>query len=287
VELSTHVRPRQELLVDALHEPAGATGLWTLSGGSRKSVPELVEERVLELVRSGELNRGDRLPNEPELARLFGVARSSVRTGLQRLQGIGVVEVNRGRGWFVSGEPGQQATERMRERIDEHEFDLLDVLETRIALEAEAAALAAARATDGQLDQIVKLSRGHRDVALDDREALLETDEAFHAAIIEASGNRHLQAMYGTIPSLIADFRRNLYASPELHDRSAIDHNQVVVQIRRRDEVGARLTMTSHLMCTYTAALRERGQADGSGRRPAEVSSFVDVRDSPLWSDQV
>jgi GntR family transcriptional repressor for pyruvate dehydrogenase complex len=283
--------------VDDLHEPPGSAPepvrpdpgaeLWTLSGGSRKSVPELVEERVLELVRSGELGRGDRLPNEPELARLFGVARSSVRTGLQRLQGIGVVEVNRGRGWFVSGEPGQQATERMRERIVEHEFALLDVLETRIALEAEAAALAAARATTGQLDQIAKLARSHQDVAGHDREALLETDEAFHAAIVEASGNRHLQAMYGTIPSLIADFRRDLYASPELHDRSGIDHNQIAVQLRRRDEVGARLTMTSHLMCTYKAAVRERGRVDGVGRQAAEVSTFVDVRDQPLWSDQV
>jgi GntR family transcriptional repressor for pyruvate dehydrogenase complex len=276
--------------VDALHEPAGtgrepgASGLWTLSGGSRRSVPELVEERVLELVRSGELHRGDRLPNEPELARLFGVARSSVRTGLQRLQGIGVVEVNRGRGWFVSGEPGQQAAERMRDRIDEHEFDLLDVLETRMALEGEAAALAATRATPGQLDGIAKLSRGHQDVAPGDREALLETDEAFHAAIVEASGNRHLQTLYSTIPPLIADFRRGLYDSPDLQDRSGIDHNQVVVQIRRHDEVGARLTMTSHLMCTYKAAVRERGQGAGD-RSPAEVSTLVDVRDTPLWSD--
>jgi GntR family transcriptional repressor for pyruvate dehydrogenase complex len=272
--------------VDAPHE-SGSSGLWTLSGGSRRSVPELVEERVLELVRSGELTRGDRLPNEPELARLFGVARSSVRTGLQRLQGLGVVEVNRGRGWFVSGEPGQQATERMRDRMVDHGFDLLDVLETRIALEGEAAALAACRATPGQLDQIAKLSRGHQDVDPDDQDALLETDEAFHAAIVEASGNRHLQAMYGTIPPLIADFRRDLYGSPDLMDRSGIDHNQVVVQIRRQDEVGARLTMTSHLMCTYKAALRGRGQSDGAGRPAAEVSTFVDVRDIPLWSDQV
>lgn len=277
--------------MDALHESARAgpeplaAGPWTLNGASRKSVPELVEERVLELVRSGELNRGDRLPNEPELARLFGVARSSVRTGLQRLQGIGVVEVNRGRGWFVSGEPRQDAGERRLDRILELEFDLLDVLETRIALEAEAAALAAARATPGDLDRIAKLARGHQDVAADDREALLETDEAFHAAIVEASGNRHLQAMYATLPPRFADFRRGLYGSPELHDRSGIDHNQIVVQIRRRDEVGARLVMTSHLMCVYKAALREHGPGEGTRRPAAEVSTYVDVRDTPLWSD--
>src|SRR5689334_581144 len=76
-----------------------ATQLWSLPN-ARRPVPELVEERVLELLRSGELSVGDRLPNEPELARLLGVGRSSVRTGLQKLQNLGVVEVNRGRGWF-------------------------------------------------------------------------------------------------------------------------------------------------------------------------------------------
>jgi GntR family transcriptional repressor for pyruvate dehydrogenase complex len=269
----------------AENEPDGdevdGARLWSLPA-SRKPVPELVEERVLELLRSGELRLGDRLPNEPELARLLGVGRSSVRTALQKLQGLGVVEVNRGRGWFVSGEPRQQAADLMLHRMAGRGFDIVDVMEVRVALEGSAAALAAVRASPGQLDEIAKLSRTHQDVPYDDREQLLRTDEAFHSAIVDASGNAYLRALYGMVIPLIADWRRDSYATPEIHDRSGLDHNQIVVQLRRRDEVGARLAMTSHLMGLYKAARRESGGADEHSE--ADVSAYVDVRDTPLWS---
>lgn len=258
---------------------ADSARLWSLPT-ARRPVPELVEERVLELLRSGDLRLGDRLPNEPELARLLGVGRSSVRTALQKLQNLGVVEVNRGRGWFISGEPRQQAADLMLHRVAERGFGVLSVMEVRIMLEGSAAALAAVRASPGQLDTIGKLCRTHQDTRFDDRDQLLETDEAFHAAIVDASANPFLQAIYEMVVPLIADWRRDSYATPEVHERSGIDHNQIVVQLRRRDEVGARLAMTAHLMGLYKAARRESGGTDPE----AELSAFVDVRDNPLWS---
>lgn len=276
--------------MDAPREPdrhvadAERDRLWALDGAARKPVPELVGDKVVELVRTGELRPGHRLPSEPELARLFGVARSSVRTALQRLQARGLVEVNRGQGWFVADEPRPAAAGGVLEPVTAGDFAVLDVLETRISLEGQAAALAATRASPGQLDRIAKLSRAHQETPFEDRDALLEADEAFHAAIVDASGNAHLQAVLATIAPMVAEWRRDSYGSPELHDRAGIDHNQIVVQIRRRDEVGARLTMTSHLMALYKRVQREQGAIARS--QPAEVSSFVDVRDRPLWSEE-
>src|SRR5215831_597286 len=71
----------------------------------RRSLPDVIEEKLRELIENGELPPGERLPNEPELARRMGVARSSIRTALQRLEVLGVVEVRRGRGWFVRRKP--------------------------------------------------------------------------------------------------------------------------------------------------------------------------------------
>ncbi|WP_214406622.1 FadR/GntR family transcriptional regulator [Pseudonocardia lacus] len=276
--------------MDAPREPdrpdadAARDDRWTLDGAARKPVPELVGDKVVELVRTGELRPGNRLPSEPELARLFGVARSSVRTGLQRLQARGLIEVSRGQGWFVADEPRPGASDGLLEPMTAGDFDVLEVLETRIALEGQAAALAAVRATPGQRDRIAKLSRAHQEIPFADRDALLEADEEFHAAIADASGNAHLKAMLTTVVPLIAAWRRDSYRSPELHDQAGIDHNQIVVQIRRGDEVGARLTMTSHLMALYKRVQRERGVAPRG--RPAEVSFFVDVRDRPDWSEE-
>jgi GntR family transcriptional regulator, transcriptional repressor for pyruvate dehydrogenase complex len=74
---------------------------WALSPDSRRPLPELIEQKLREQIIGGTLKAGDRLPTEPELARKLDVARSSLRTALQRLQLQGIVEVRRGLGWYV------------------------------------------------------------------------------------------------------------------------------------------------------------------------------------------
>ena len=88
--------------------------------------------------------------------------------------------------------------------------------------------------------------------------------------------------MLATVSALVTGWRRDSYRSPEIHDRSGIDHDQIVDRIRRGDEVGARLSMTSHLMSLYKRVRREQGAPPG--HRPAGVASFVDVRDGPLFT---
>lgn len=254
---------------------------WELPN-ERKPVPELVSERVAELVQTGELAPGERLPTEPLLARRFGVARSSVRSGLQRLQARGVVEVNRGRGWYVADEP-HPPVRPIQDPGSDRDFDDLDVMELRIALEGAAAALAAVRAgrVPGKIDEIAKRSREHREAAHDDPDALLRTDKAFHLAVVEAAGNEYLTAVYGALIPRVDGWRRQSFTTPEVHDRSATEHDQIAFQLRRGDEVGARMTMTGHLLAHYRALSRERGR----GTEPASFQAFVDATDKPMWQE--
>ncbi|MCD2196080.1 FCD domain-containing protein [Actinomycetospora endophytica] len=259
---------------------------WTLPDTSRKPVPDMVADRVLELVRAGVIPPGDRLPTEPELARRFRVARSSVRSGLQRLQAQGVVEVERGRGWFVSASSSRDAAELMQERMASRDFDIRDVMEVRIALEGAAAGLAATRASGGQRDDILKLSKIDQATDPNDSAALLAADEEFHGAVIEAAGNEYLKALYEMVTPLVADWRQRSFTSAHVHDRSALDHMQIAVQIRRQDENGARLAMSGHLLGLYTGVARARGAEPGSDDRPiAGLSSYVDVGDDPMYED--
>lgn len=260
---------------------------WTLPD-SRKPIPALVADRVLELVRAGVIPPGDRLPTEPELARRFGVARSSVRSGLQRLQGEGVVEVNRGRGWFVSATSSRDAADLMQERMAAREFDIRDVMEVRIALESAAAGLAALRASAGQRDDILKLSKIDQATDPSDSAALVAADEEFHDAVIEASGNEYLRALYDMVTPLVAAWRKESFTSAPVHDRSALDHLQVAVQIRRQDEDGARLAMTTHLLGLYTGVARSRAAEVGTDDRPiAGLSTYLGVEDRPVFEDDV
>jgi DNA-binding FadR family transcriptional regulator len=264
--------------------PSDGDDPWTLPDTSRKPVPDMVADRVLELVRSGVIPPGDRLPTEPELARRFRVARSSVRSGLQRLQAQGVVEVNRGRGWFVSATSSRDAADLMAERMASREFDIRDVMEVRIALEGAAAGLAAARASGGQRDDILKLSKIDQATDSNDSATLLAADQEFHEAVIDAAGNEYLKALSDMVTPLVAEWRRQSFTSAHVHDRSALDHMQIAVQIRRRDENGARLAMSGHLLGLYTGVARARGAEPGAEERPiAGLSMYTDVGDGPMF----
>ena len=67
----------------------------------RKSLAEEVAELIKKQISEGKLAKGDKLPAEPELMRLFGVGRSTVREAIKMLVNMGYLSVQQGRGTFV------------------------------------------------------------------------------------------------------------------------------------------------------------------------------------------
>jgi DNA-binding FadR family transcriptional regulator len=242
-------------------------------------LPEVLEEKLRELIESGELPPGERLPNEPELARRMGVARSSVRTALQRLEVVGVVEVRRGRGWFVRRKPATNAQGELIEWIAERRFRIGELLEVRMALEGMAASLAAARATDGEIDDIAKLSKDHHAAhTIDER---VQTGEAFHDAIVRASRNELLLATYRMLVPELVEWRRWIFTIPELPPRSATGHDHVVQFLKRRDSAGARAAMVNHVFEMYDD-VQASGEPAGV-ETPIQYTDVVGVEDEPDW----
>ena len=110
----------------------------------RETLTSQLVKSLTERVTRGELRPGDKLPSEQELIEAFGVSRTVVREAISSLRAAGLVATQQGVGAFV-----QQAALTQPFRIDETALNLLkeviNVLELRIGLEAEAAALAAQR----------------------------------------------------------------------------------------------------------------------------------------------
>jgi GntR family transcriptional regulator, transcriptional repressor for pyruvate dehydrogenase complex len=168
---------------------------WALPSDRRRPLPEVISDRISRLIGDGEIALGESLPNEHELARRFGVGRSSIRTALQRLQHLGLVDVTRGRGWYVVAK-AQAAGVAQAERPDEDDaFERAQLFEVRIALESTATSLAAIRATDEELQRIVDASNIHRATRASDVDELVRTDELFHGRIVDASHNQLLSTM--------------------------------------------------------------------------------------------
>jgi DNA-binding FadR family transcriptional regulator len=213
-----------------------------------RPVPEAIADRIRELIDAGRFKPGSRLPNESDLARNMRVARSSVRTALQRLQAHGVLEVKRGVGWHVRRTSVEKAD--VTGLLVGKRFPVADLFEVRIGLEGLAASLAAVRATPGEVDDIAKLNAQHAEAG-DDRDELLRTDVAFHEAIVRASRNELLFETYQQVVGELTDWRYQSYAERGVPLRSAREHAKVVRFLRNQDPGGARAAMNGHLHRLY------------------------------------
>ncbi len=219
---------------------------------AQRRLPELIAEQIVGLIRDTPLQPGERLPPEASLSRQLGVGRTSVREALQKLQTLGLIEVVRGRGAFVS-EPviddGHQAFARWSaERV----FAIEDLLETRMTIEASAAALACSRATDNEIELLETTNLDHLAAARSGNlRDIVSTDEKFHEALIAASHNRLLSRLYSMLVAELTDFRRKTLARPEVPPRSAIQHAAIVTAIRNHDHRAARRAAIDHLWVLY------------------------------------
>jgi GntR family transcriptional repressor for pyruvate dehydrogenase complex len=214
-----------------------------------RPLPEAIADKLRELIDGAVLKPGSRLPTESELARSMHVARSSVRTALQRLETLGVLEVKRGLGWYVRRAPNRSPT-GAADLLAGKRYALSDLFELRIAMEGLAASLAAVRAGDGEIEDIVKLNKLHHDAG-DDRNELLSSDQDFHEAVIRASRNELLISSYKRIADELTDWRYDSYSERGEALRSAREHSKVVRYLRNHDPGGARAAMNSHLQRLY------------------------------------
>lgn len=231
--------------------------LATIESGSRT---DRVIAVLTELITSGRLGSGDFLPSEAELCKQLGVSRSTVRMALRTLETRGLVLTRQG--------VGVQVTDRTRQAVtDSIELMLLrggagprDMLEVRLMLECQGAALAAQRATDNDLEAIASAIAD-----LHDRpKAVTETVEAdlrFHLSVAEASKNAVLVALAHAIRGLLRDTIAATWQVDDRADERLQDHADVLTAVIARDSVAAEAAMRAHLCRTerLIEVLREGG----------------------------
>ncbi|MER5883822.1 GntR family transcriptional regulator [Streptomyces sp. NPDC001941] len=158
-----------------------------LSAAGRTSLVDAVVEQLRAQLADGEWAVGDRIPTEHELADLLGVGRNTVREAVRVLVHAGLLESRQGNGTFVRSTADPSAVLRGMRHAG-----ALDVLELRVALEAEAARLAAARRETHDLLRLRAALTTLREEG--DRDA--DADLAFHLAVVEATHNRAFTEVY-------------------------------------------------------------------------------------------
>ena len=158
----------------------------------RKTLAQEVADRLTEGIISNEFSVGDKLPTEPELMKIYGVGRSSIREAIKILSIKGVLDVQQGVGTFVIS---NIIHESLESQMDKAQIE--EVQEVRSLLDSKIASKAALHRNEEQLQKI-KWYLDQRNILAEEKKAMecYQADINFHVAIAEACGNSLLREIY-------------------------------------------------------------------------------------------
>jgi GntR family transcriptional repressor for pyruvate dehydrogenase complex len=226
------------------------------------------EEVILQLkqaIAEGRLAVGDRLPDERELAKLFGVSRQSVREGLRMLEAFGVLSARRGAGpdsgWTVCADGTSGLSTILDLYSSLQRIPLSDLLEIRESLEMLAARSASMRATPERKAQLV--AAAEKMASITDAREFFAADTEFHVMIARASGNTLAPALMEAIRDTMA--RVMLVAFSKLDDWDSVreliakEHVEIAGKIQVGEGEAAAEALRSHLCGFYGRVLSDVG----------------------------
>lgn len=201
-----------------------------------------------------EMNPGDRLPAERELAAKLGVSRASLSQALVALEVQGVLSVRHGDGAILVRRPTE---ERAVRALREHADRIPDVIEAREALEVKLAALAAARRTDAEMAAIDSaIATMESEVDSGDRGVV--GDEMFHEAITAAAHSSLLAKLMHEISGLVRETRIESLSQQDRPRASLEGHRRIADAVRKQDPDQAAQAMADHIrMVSDVALLRD------------------------------
>lgn len=208
-------------------------------------VYEAVMEQIKEIIKKGELKKGDKLPSERELADKLKVSRTSVREALKALIMLGLVESKHGEGNFIKSnfednllEPISIVFLLMGSKNEE-------IIQLRKIIEPEAAALAAENITEDELNELFDTIEEMKKSS--DNKSCSELDRKFHYKIIQASRNNLISAIMFSISTLIEKY----IDSSHIYDINKEDmehqHEDIYIAIKEHNSERAFDLVRNHL----------------------------------------
>lgn len=193
---------------------------------------ERVHDHLKQEILANRYAPGSELLEVP-LSRELGVSRGPIREALHRLEAEGLVEITPRRGAVV---------------ISLTKRDFLEAYQVREALEALAVRLAVPRLTDEDLTRaegFIELMSTH--AASGDMEAFFDTNAAFHASFVEASGNRKLIEFHRRLLAQMGPYRGPSARLRGNVEQSIAEHRQILAAARERDTERAVAMLTHHI----------------------------------------
>lgn len=235
------------------------------SSRPRESAPEWVRNEILRWIEEGKYKPADPLPSERELQSMFGVSRVVIREAIVRLQAVGLVKVEQGRGCRVSATVPDLMRGPFRVWMDLNRHEVLNLLKLRRALDGLAAEEAAAVAGDEAMQQIADAERAFADAVASEADPvrLASLDKQLHVSIAAASGVSIVAQLLGEMDYHSANIHRTSMAINGRPQESLRDHRAIVAAIQSRDSTAARTAAERHVEGSITQVQSVLAAHDG------------------------
>ena len=214
----------------------------------RNSVPKKIINEIKMLIDSGQLVAGSKLPPERDLAEMLQVSRPSLREALGALSLLGIIEHSPGQGTFLAASSSSWPSEPFSILFSIKRSALLDIFEARKSLEGTAAALAAVRRSDADLE-VMETALNAMKRNLNVFQKYDQHEMEFHEALVASSGNEVIAELMDKLYRLLKEARQGLNGGKLKKDRAEDYQKHVVIfdNIKAGDEAGASLAMVDHL----------------------------------------
>jgi GntR family transcriptional repressor for pyruvate dehydrogenase complex len=227
---------------------------------------EGIVSQITALILEGDLKVGDRLPSERELCERFGVGRNSVREAVRALESANLVATRHGDGTFVVASPESLVPVLSERTFSEGESGLHQLFEARRLLEPQIAALAAERATAGEMEKLADILERQRAEVQRGRSGMDE-DTAFHLGLAEAAKNEFLLRLVSVLLSSLKELRERSIREKVGRLRSLHGHEEILKAVQAREGKRAVSRMLSHILEI------EGREMDGAAEEDAEIEA--------------
>ncbi|NRG46858.1 FadR family transcriptional regulator [Bacillus sp. CRN 9] len=216
----------------------------------RKKISAQVLDQLNEMIKSQEFPPNKPLPSENELAKMFGVSRAPVREALSVLSASGIIESRQGGRSYVKEIHLVDMMDRLTLKYIPLE-EVFELLEMRIIMETQAAALAAKRRDESDLEKMKAALKGLEQTLTDPKEVGVQADVDFHKHMISATKNSFMIGVMDNIADLYrkaVDFSLQKNIGLQRKRESVyLEHENIYVAIEMQDEEKARMHMNIHL----------------------------------------
>ncbi|MEQ8357928.1 MAG: FadR/GntR family transcriptional regulator [Cytophagales bacterium] len=232
-----------------------------------ESAVDKIIGQIRDLISSGQLKPGDRLPSERKLCEKLHVGRTHLRDAIQKLEFYGILKTMPQSGTFVAG-LGLPALEGLiSEMLQLESNDFRSLVETRVILETNTAQLAALNRSEKDIAEIEQAINAHA-AKIELNQDAVEEDLLIHTKIAEASNNSVLKSLMLIItPDIMKYFKKHDVCNQKRAEIAIKEHYDLLHFIKEKNPVKAGETINEHLkeISDYVKTLKKDAALNRNG----------------------